>query len=123
MTPSFRLAALVLAAGLGACMQRPPNNTTAEGQAFYGCDRPAIDQTADIEDLIPQVTRREDLRRECLASGSIPPMVGARFVQAPVVLAPLPPGPDAQPVPELNPPSSDPGAQNFQPPPIVQPAR
>jgi hypothetical protein len=124
MTRSFRLAALVLAAGLAGCMQRPPNSTTAEGQAFYACDRPALDQTAEIDDLISQVRQREDVRRGCLASGDIPPLPGARFVEAPVVLAPLaplPPGPAAQPAPQpLTPPPAVPSSQDYQPPPIIQ---
>lgn len=124
MTPSLRLAALLaLAAGLAACVARPPNSTTAEGQAFYACDRPAIDQTAELDDLRPQILQRESIRRECLASGNIPPLPGARFVEAPVVLPALPPGPETLP-PAMAPlPSNMPDSQNYQPPPIVQPPR
>src|SRR5262245_9065918 len=91
------LALLALAAGLTACMQRPPNNTTAEGQAFYACDRVALDQTAEVENLIPQVTGRESVRRECLAGNAIPPLPGARYVEAPTVQAALPPAPVVEP--------------------------
>jgi hypothetical protein len=123
MTRSFCLALLVLAAGVAGCVQRPPNNTTAYGQAFYACDRWALDLTADVDDLIPQMVRRENRRRECLASGNIPPLPGARYVEAPVVLPPLPPGAEAQPRPDLNPVPIVPDSQNYQPPPIVQPPR
>ena len=121
MTRSLLL--LALAAGIAGCVQRPPNNTTAEGQAFYACDRPALDQTADIDSVISQLLNRENVRRECLASGNIPPLPGIRFVEAPVVQAPLPPQPEAPVRPELNPPSVLPGMQNqnFQPPAIIAP--
>jgi hypothetical protein len=126
MTPSPRLAFLLLAAGLAGCAQRPPNNTTAEGQAFYACDRPALDQTADTDNLIPQIRDRERIRRECLASNQIPPLPGARYVEAPVA-QPVPPQTPAPvqeivPLPALSPtPAAAPDSQNYQPPPIVQP--
>jgi len=122
--PAFAL--LAHAAGLAGCMQRPPNSTTAEGQAFYACDRAALDQTADTENLIPQVMERESVRRECLASNAIPPLPGLKYVEAPVVLAPLVAAP-VQPVPalpatqSLGPTPAVPDSQNYQPPPIVQP--
>ena len=114
-TPLVLLGLVLPALALSACMQRPPNNTTAEGQAFYACDRAAIDQTADLPDLIPQVRERESIRRECLASNNIPPLPGAKFVEAPVVLAPLPAAPGAPRAPVV------PDSQNYQPPPIIQP--
>jgi hypothetical protein len=128
--PALALTALALL-GLSACMQRPPNNTTAEGQAFYACDRVALDQTASLPDLIPQVRERETVRRECLASNAIPPLPGAKYVQAPAAQAPLPAAPAAQPppAPALSPPPPGlptpptpvvPDSQNYQPPPIIQ---
>ncbi len=94
------LALAVLAAGLAGCVARPPNNTTAEGQAFYACDRPALNQTADVEDLIEQIRTRESLRSECLASGAIPPLPGAKYVEAPQRLPPLPVVEQAPPTPD-----------------------
>jgi hypothetical protein len=114
MTPSPRLALLFLAAGLAGCMQRPPNNTTAEGQAFYACDRAALDQTADTRDLIPQVWNRERIRRECLASDQIPPLPGIKYVQAPVAQG----VPQAAPQPAAQPPAQ-PSAPAIPPPPTM----
>jgi hypothetical protein len=124
--PGLALSALALLA-LAACMQRPPNNTTAEGQAFYACDRTALDQTADMPNLIPQVMERESVRRECLASNNIPPLPGAKYIEAPVAQSPLPAAPAAQPAPAPapSPPTPPtpvvPDSQNYQPPPIIQP--
>jgi hypothetical protein len=119
MTRPPVLALAVLAAGLAGCTARPPNNTTAEGQAFYACDRPALNQTADVEDLIDQIRGRESLRGDCLASGAIPPLPGARFVEAPRRLPPLPvvqeapPTPDSPPAVTLpQPASATPGVPN-----------
>lgn len=125
MTPSLRLAPIlalgaVALAGLAACVQRPPNNTTAEGQAFYACDRPALDQTAEIDGIHAQIVTREVIRRSCLAGGNIPPLPGAKFVEAPVVLPPLPAPTD---LPAATPPlpPAVPDSQNYQPPPIIAP--